>query len=139
MERGRTVGLRFDGYVTNPRLNPGLRFAPRLPKLERISFVGSRLTRGIVPFLDPIERPLTVFIEMPIAVPDEHTMLALANLKSLKKLVLRGVAIGEDEILKFQQRRPDVEIVLEPVENRTESPQAGGERVANAVDVQWKW
>lgn len=134
MERGRVVGLRFDDIRT---LNPALDVAPRFPKLARVAFVRAQLSPGIVRRLEPIERPLEVIIDKPLAAPTEAVVDSLVQLKAMHRLVLRGAALGEDVLHRFQQKRPDVEVVLEPASDDEQKKSRAN--VARNDGVEWTW
>lgn len=134
MFRGRVVGVSLENG-SSP--NPDLAVAARLPRLERVTFVHGRLTPQMVALLEPIGRPFDLIIDEPTAPPNEAAIDALAKVKTLRRLVLRGAFVGEDVVHRFAQRRPDVEVVLEPPAVSAESPQRGDKRVARPKNVQW--
>ncbi|MEX2187166.1 MAG: hypothetical protein WD875_10245 [Pirellulales bacterium] len=132
IEHGRVVGLRFDGVV----IDSALGVMPRLPELRRVSFAGSTVTSGIVRRLETIERSLDVILDEPVISMDDNAMDALADVQALRKLVLRGALIGEDVVQRFQQKRPDVEVVLEPAADEAD---VGRKDVAPRDSVQLTW
>lgn len=117
--------------------NPDFAVAARLPRLERVSFVQVRLAPQIVAELAPIAQPFDLIVDEPAAPLDEAAIDALAKVNSLRQLVLRGAIVGEDVIHRFQQQRPDVEVVLEPTTGPAEVPRVSSKRITESANVQW--
>lgn len=129
------MGVRLENaYAPNRDLD----VTARLPRMERVSFVRVRLTPAIISALSTVAQPFDLIIEEPTAPPDEKAIDALADVAQLRRLELRGALVGEDVVLRMQERRPDVEIVLAPADE-AEEPQAERECVVRLDKVQWTW
>jgi hypothetical protein len=111
MASGKAVGVVFDSMHRPSEI---LTSAVKLPRLERATYRHATLSAASIKPLTSASRLTEITIEEPSGELPEEAIAAFAELKSLKRLVLRGVMIGEDVEFALRQRLPEVEVVVEP-------------------------
>ncbi|RIK84032.1 MAG: hypothetical protein DCC68_02445 [Planctomycetota bacterium] len=121
MERGKAVGVVFDGLQTP---GEGLVRAAKLPRLARATFRHASLSAAAIRPLGEAEKLAEITIEEPVNAIPEEAIAALGELGTLRKLTLRGVAIGEDEEAALKNRLPRVIVVLEPPSAAGDEPRS---------------
>lgn len=133
MASGKAIGVIFDGMH---RYSEILVIAVKLPRLERATYRYASVSAALIKPLSAASRLTEITIEEPASELPDEAISALAELKSLKQLTLRGVKIGEDVEYSIHQRLPHVEVIVEPP---TEQKQDTNGVVANSGAVKSIW
>jgi hypothetical protein len=110
--------------------------AVKLPRLERVSYRYASLSAAVLKPLSSVPRLTEITIEAPTGEISEEAVAAFAELKSLKRLTLRGVRIGEDVEFDLRRRLPGVEVVVEPP-REAEASQNGTAQQQLKVGLVW--
>jgi hypothetical protein len=133
MKNGKAVGVVFYGMHRPSEI---LASAVKLPRLERVSYRYASLSAAVLKPLSSVPRLTEITVEAPTGELSDEAIAAFAELKSLKRLTLRGVKLGEDVEFDLRRRLPGVEVVVEPP-REAEASQNGTAQQQLKVGLVW--